>query len=330
MAYNLTTGSGNIITIADGTIDTTSTTLALPGRNYSGYGQPEDQDLIRLMENFASTTVPTKPLAGQLWFDTTASPGTLKLCPADNTPAAGWLGLLTNPVNGDLTVNGNILVTKNGTINGNLTVGGTISGSLLNNVTFINTGLGAAAPSTYNAAANVLVSYNTVGAAVAGNTTNYYAAGVCNAANTTGMNPTTGSIYGSWTLAAGTALTATYADLAERHHSDMEYPLGTVMKVGGINEITAAGDDDEHDVLGVVSKSYAYLMNSGAGDDLTHPAVALAGRVPVRVIGSISKGDRIVPTGVGCARKSSTTSSFGWALESNVDAGEKLVLCVIK
>jgi len=301
MAYNLTTGSGNIITIADGTIDTTSTSLALPGRNYSGYGQPVDQDLIRLMEHFASSTIPTRPLAGQIWFDTT-SPGTLKLCPTDNAPAASWLNILTNPINQDLTVNGNITATKNITAAGNLSVGGTINGKLLNGVQFTSTGSGGAAPLTYDASATQTVSYNTVGAAVASNTTNYYAAGISNAANTAGMNPSTGTVYGAWTLAAGASLNATYADLAERFEADQPYDSGTVVELGGEREITAVREELSDRVFGVVSTRAAFVMNGSAGDNNTHPAIAVGGRVPVKVVGTVRKGDRLVSAGGGRAR----------------------------
>lgn len=142
-------------------------------------------------------------------------------------------------------------------------------------------------------------------------------------------NPTAGGIFtGAWTLSSGSTLEATYADLAERHHADAVYTTGTVMKVGGENEVTAASIGDK--VLGVVSADYAYLMNSTAGPAETHPAVAYVGRVPVRVLGPINKHDVIVPTFNGCARAAISGDGFGWALETNLDENEKLVLCIIK
>jgi hypothetical protein len=120
---------------------------------------------------------------------------------------------------------------------------------------------------------------------------------------------------------------ATYADLAERHHSDAEYPTGTVMTVGGTNEVTAASNNSK--VLGVVSAEYAYLMNEAAGPQETHPAVAYVGRVPVRVVGAINKHDIVSPADGGVAI-ASDTNGFGWAIETNLDPAEKLVLCIIK
>jgi hypothetical protein len=71
MAYTLTNSQGKTVAvIQDGSIDKTSTSINLPGRNYAGYGQALNEDLIYLLENFAAVTSPNKPLTGQLWFDT--------------------------------------------------------------------------------------------------------------------------------------------------------------------------------------------------------------------------------------------------------------------
>jgi len=144
----------------------------------------------------------------------------------------------------------------------------------------------------------------------------------------TGLASTGGTITGAWTLTTGSTLEATYsADLAERHHADANYPTGTVMTVGGSEEITGAQNGDA--VLGVVSDAWAYLMNGGAGPQETHPAVAYCGRVPVRIVGPVKKHDRVSPFKDGVA-VSSMANPFGWAIESNDDPGEKLVLCIIK
>ncbi len=119
---------------------------------------------------------------------------------------------------------------------------------------------------------------------------------------TTGTTAAAGTVTGQWTLDAGSTWQATYADLAERFAADAEYPAGTVLRLGGKQEVTQENQDASSDVFGVVSKLYAYLMNQGAGDDATHPAVAMTGRVPVRVIGQGKKGNRLVSAGNGCAR----------------------------
>jgi fibronectin-binding autotransporter adhesin len=136
-----------------------------------------------------------------------------------------------------------------------------------------------------------------------------------------------GTIEGAWKLTTGSTLQATYADLAERHHADAVYPTGTVMTVGGTNEITAANTACR--VLGVVSDQWAYLMNGDAGTQDTHPAVAYVGRVPVRVVGPITKLSPVSPLDDGTAQ-AGLSNQFGWALETNLDESEKLVLCIIK
>jgi hypothetical protein len=95
---------------------------------------------------------------------------------------------------------------------------------------------------------------------------------------------------------------AQYADVAERFAADTEYAPGTVVELGGIAEITNCVNELSENVFGVISTRAAYLMNSGAGSDLTHPPIAMTGRVPVRVIGTINKGDRLVSAGNGLAR----------------------------
>lgn len=153
---------------------------------------------------------------------------------------------------------------------------------------------------------------------------------------TTGAAATQGNITGNWTLTAGSKLQATYADLAERFEADQYYEPGTVVQFGGDKEITAVRDELSTDVFGVISHSAAYLMNAGAGSDSTHPAVALSGRVPVKVIGKVKKHDRLVSAGKGRARsaKPEETNPFtviGRALESKdtTDDGEVTALVII-
>lgn len=255
MAYILTysgnqTGGNRQISVPDnGTYQIGN--VALPGRNYSGYGGPVDQNILSMVENFASSTVgPEMPVTGQLWYEVATT---------------------------SLKVN---------TSTGN---------------TAVWTSLALTGPNSVITTSNI----------------------------TTGSTSLPGTITGNWSLTAGSRLTSTYADLAERHHADRVYSVGTVITVGGNAEVTAAKEGAT--VLGVVSDQYAYLMNDHHDDEF-NPAVAYVGRVPVKVLGPINKHDRIVATDGGVARAiaDSTEQSFGWALETNTDAGEKLVLCIIK
>ena len=99
-----------------------------------------------------------------------------------------------------------------------------------------------------------------------------------------------------------TATTALYADVAERFAADDLLEPGTVVELGGAAEITRSQQDLSENVFGVISTRPAYTMNGGAGEDETHPKVAMTGRVPVKVIGYIRKGDRLVSAGSGVAR----------------------------
>ena len=99
-----------------------------------------------------------------------------------------------------------------------------------------------------------------------------------------------------------TATTALYADVAERFEADEVMEPGTVVELGGAKEITRSRTDLSENVFGVISTRPAFTMNGGAGQNDTHPPVAMTGRVPVKVVGQVTKGDRLVSAGNGIAR----------------------------
>ena len=113
---------------------------------------------------------------------------------------------------------------------------------------------------------------------------------------------------------SGTATTANYADLAELYLSDFAYEAGTVVRVGGEFEVTATDGEHNHSVLGVISAYPAYLMNNQLENGIP---VALKGRVPVKVKGSVNKGDRLVGGPEGHAEANNDSPhGFAIALES--------------
>ena len=124
----------------------------------------------------------------------------------------------------------------------------------------------------------------------------------------------------------GTATTARFADLAEKYLADAEYAPGTVMVVGGDKEVTASSWGKR--AIGAVSTNPAYMMNSEL-EGGTY--VALKGRVPVKVIGSVKKGDNLIAANDGCASVGvhHSTDVFAIALESNSDSGVKLIEAII-
>ena len=133
-----------------------------------------------------------------------------------------------------------------------------------------------------------------------------------------------GNLYA--TLFQGEASQARYADLAEKYLADAEYEVGTVVVVGGEKEVTASVWGKR--ALGAVSANPAYMMNSEL-EGGTY--IALKGRVPVKVIGSVKKGDNLIAANDGCASVAVHHSSevFAIALESSTDSGVKLVEAVI-
>ena len=391
MAYTILKSDGTVLTtIADGTINTTSTSVGLPGRNFAGYGQSIDTNFVHIIENFKNTTPPTNPLAGQIWYDSSAS--TLKVCPTDGeSNAAAWLSLTSTSSGGNTTF-GAVNITGNATANnftatnevganaftaGYLTISANASIANLTATTATVTGASTTTEITTgsavtngtltgiwtvtgntgtNASAIVLDTggiaiSNSAGANLYGIRTDKYMyangdpisfagtysnanvtaflptyngnilTGTTQAANlTTGANTTAGNITGNWTLTTGSRLTATYADLAERFSADDVYTPGTVVELGGEAEITAVKYELSEDVFGVISDNMAFLMNNGAGDNETHPAVAMTGRVRVKTLGTVRKGQRLVSAGEGHARaadsgEASAFNVIGRALE---------------
>ena len=113
-------------------------------------------------------------------------------------------------------------------------------------------------------------------------------------------NNTFATVYA--TTFSGVSTTAKYADLAENYQADKSYTPGTVVMLGGEQEVTVA-DADSKAVVGVVSTNPAHLMNGGLnGPNVV--AVALQGRVPCMVIGPVKKGDILVSAGYGYAKAS--------------------------
>lgn len=88
MSYILNKTDGTLlVTLVDGAIDNTSTDITLVGRNYKGFGEFINENYIKILENFSSSSAPTNPLKGQLWYDT--SDARLKLFNGTDWKVAG-------------------------------------------------------------------------------------------------------------------------------------------------------------------------------------------------------------------------------------------------
>jgi len=119
-----------------------------------------------------------------------------------------------------------------------------------------------------------------------------------------------------WRNIYGVSSSAKYADLAERYTSDATYEAGTVVTFGGDAEVTMSTETMDSRIAGVVSTNPGYLMNADL--EGTQVPVALTGRVPVKVTGTIRKGDMLVSAGEGYAKAEANPrmgSVIGKALE---------------
>jgi hypothetical protein len=146
---------------------------------------------------------------------------------------------------------------------------------------------------------------------------------------TTGADATGGTLQGTWTLVGASKLQATYADIAEYYEGDQEYEPGTVLVFGGEKEVTTTGEMNDTRSAGVVTTNPAYTMNEGQTG--LRVCIALAGRVPCKVVGRVKKGDMLTTSSTpGYAVKATDPklgSIIGKALEDK-DNGEAGVIQV--
>lgn len=454
MPINIFKYDGTLLTtVADGTIDTTHSTLKFPGTGYQNYGPPIMESILWTMQNFAGSTQPTLPLTGQTWFDTTsnllkvytgstwqAAGGVLVSSATPSNPAnigafwydnvnmqmyvwngAAWdiIGPLGSAVNTDPINNTSVptfskfdtvritdstsaqhqvwriiiggvlfaIISKDATftpapaitgfttiqpgINFNTNVAGVgISGdtttfrsnqdnlpdadgtrslgssnfrfnninslngafsnsllvntvsstyklhvtgsSYLNGPTLLAAGTTSAAPVRLQTGSllttpavgalefdgsNIYITLDVGGvptrSVIAAGTSGGSASAV---PNTLALRDNNADIYAN--IFQGIASSARYADLAERYETDMLLEPGDVVMIGGAKEITKTTTENSDDVFGVISTNPAYRMNEAAGDDTTHPFVAMVGRVPCKVIGPVKKGERLVTSNI--------------------------------
>ena len=242
---------------------------------------------------------------------------------ANNTSTTGTLAVLNNTgltvgTNSDFvaSVTGTTVYVANQTSNGNLIIRVNQGGSPIDAIK-INGSTGVVDIPSFagniaggNVSVNNLLNSNANGVGNLGTSTNYF-----------------NTVFAK-------ATSAQYADVAERFEIDVEQPAGTVVELGGPAEITIATQELSESVFGVISTNAAYLMNAGAGEDATHPPIAMTGRVPVRVVGPVQKGDRLVSAGNGQARsarpgEATAFNVIGRALKNKTDLGEGVVEAIV-
>ena len=391
MAYILNKTNGSIVaTVQDATLDQ-STDLSFMGRNYAGYGELQNENFVKLLENFANSTPPSKPIEGEIWYDSSnkkinvydskewKSISNLTVSDTnpfnENNPAPSgnlWYNSLEDQL---YASNGSTYVligppigadtqagwrgsyeqdtTQPGTSIYNIkAVIGTDVVSVISNQEYevypstnspypiyvvetpplklykgINligahptTGVSANVSPTTGAYTSGTVLWGSAAHAITANSSTYTSGITFAVDSSSGYKPvpfmTTSTIgrstvnvnyglmynpatnYLKATRFEGLATSSLYADLAERYEADAIYEPGTVVVIGGEKEVTITDNYADTRVAGIVSTNPAYMMNSEAGNDETHPFIALKGRVPCKVWGPVIKGELLVTSNV--------------------------------
>jgi hypothetical protein len=146
---------------------------------------------------------------------------------------------------------------------------------------------------------------------------------VSDTANTIAVRDAAGGLRAD--LFRGVALQAKYADLAEIYSTAEEFSVGTVVSVCAHSDHEVC-DKQDSNVIGVISENPAYLMNAEAEGQ----AIAFTGRVPVRIVDAVEKGQEVYAIGNGAASVNGVGDLVGIALASDTTSEEKLVECVLK
>jgi hypothetical protein len=287
------------IVVNDGVVDT-STSISLIGKNYTRFGEILNENMLHLLENFANGTAPNNPSEGQLWYDTANSQ--LMLYDGQWYP----IGAPAGPTRIEYRQRYDTLNVSHWTIE-------TIVDDQIVSIIVDDTTAWTPRADEYleDGITALSTQFPTIQAGINMNTTTDY-------------------------KFRGTATSAEYADLAERYEADEAYEAGTVVRLGGTHEITQTLQTGDTDVFGIVSTAPGFEMNAGAGTDDTHPFVALAGRVPCKVVGQIHKGDRLATSVYpGTARRADPSELddyrkiIGRALESKDTDDQGIIEVVV-
>jgi len=245
-------------------------------------------------------------------------------------------GALNLTVTGLTTVSGALAVSGDFTVNGTTTTNNSVNLTVDDNIIELNSGI-----STSNNDAGIIIERGSTGnnaCILWDESADKFTMGTTTA--------TAGDKSGGITVAVGTlvsnlegtATAAEYSDVAERFASDTAYEAGTVVALGGAAEITQVNEEGSDEVFGVISSmdQAAFKMNGAAGNDDTHPYIAMTGRVNVKVIGSVNKGDRLISASVPgyaiAATKAECTAFnvIGRALTGKTEAGQGSVLAAVR
>ena len=245
-------------------------------------------------------------------------------------------GALNLTVTGTTTVSGALTVTGDLTVNGTTSTVNSTNTTIADNLIELQSGISAGSNDS-----GIIIERGSTGnnaAIIWDESADKFTMGTTTA---TAADKSGGITVSVATLVAnleGTATAAQYSDVAERFASDSVYTPGTVVALGGAEEITQVNEEASDEVFGVVSslEQAAFKMNDGAGNNETHPYIAMTGRVDVKVIGIVNKGDRLISASVpGYARAATKAECtafnvIGRALTSKATAGQGSVLAAVR
>ena len=321
------TGTGISITgnITGGNILTSgivSTNANITGGYFFGNGV----SLTGVISSYGNSNVTT--LLSGLGSNTISTTGNIT---SGNFLTGGLLSATSTITGGNLNTGGNI------SASGNISGGNLIMPSGTGNVTShdVNSGGNVSVTGFVSAAGNVTGANIVTGGnlSVSGVTTINSGGAVTAIVN--GASNGVGNIGASgaeFNTVFAKATTAQYADLAEIYTVDADYESGTVVVFGGEAEVTTTTQFADVSVAGAISTDPAYLMNSSESG----LPVALRGRVPVKVVGPVYKGDLLVTAGANPGYAVSVGKNteyplavFAKAIETNTDEGAKVITAVI-
>jgi hypothetical protein len=331
MAYEVNKSDGEVlVNLVDGEVDNTSTSLNLLGKNYLGYGELIAENFVHMLENFASSTAPgDEALTGQLWFNTGENRLAVRDGDAQWKTLAHLVSKPTKPVDvarlgdfwwdstnkalkvytGDLTLPGS----NTGWVTASAFQGGsgisfaslldTATPPISHSVVRLNVNGTCVAIISVDAEFTIATSHAIPGFNVIGKGINM---------NTTG-NDTTAFNPNAFKL-RGISMEAEFADVAEIYVGDATYEPGTVVSLGGEAEVTQTTSFADQNVFGIVSSRPAYLMNARRKHDKNAMPIAVAGRIPVKVKGTVIRGDRLVASDLPGVAQSASIDAPAWSI----------------
>jgi len=321
MAYNVTKSDEitPLVTLLDGEIDTTSTDLVLLGKNYLGYGEIIAENFARHIENFAGKPrSELNSLKGQLYYNLNPA-DTLAVAPPTGAVVPPMLQLHVGPdymnrpadwINITAFSDGNgIFEVDIKDVNPNTPAHKCLKIMVKNVLVAILSVDADFVP----AAANLQTDrydYTTFCGGVIG--TPDSSEGDYNNAGTIGRGLNLNSSQDF--KIRGVAVEAEFADVAEIYVGDATYEAGTLVSLGGEAEVTQTTSIGDTNVFGIVSSRPAYLMNTKKKNAKNALAIAVAGRIPVKVKGKVNRGDRLTASDIPGVAQAAPVDSPAWSI----------------